>query len=338
VTGGGLAGHRERGVIVDAGEPPRIVVEQPAPCADARSAEEVLGRVLQPNVSPRGKWTVLVRVRRDPDALTAEGEITDETGAPVAHRSIRKETRAKDPECAALVRAAGVWASLVLDEELQRAHDNEANAKKNEVSTTNAAPWPAPQSPPPPPPPESSLFLKNPENRRSFEVGAGAAYMYGTLGDTGAAIGGAQIYAIIEVGSGWLLRPTILGGRSLKEVSSSGDIGATWVAGRFDACRRLPGNYIERRGIQMDVCGGAEGGTVALDTDSSRRAVGLLAPGGTLAIRGELASDLAAEVRGLVGVNLIRPKLFDSDSPDRSAVQPLLVYARLEVGLSWRLR
>jgi hypothetical protein len=317
-------------VFVDAaGEPPRIVVEQPAPCADARRAEEVLGRVLLPNVAPRGKWTVLVRVRREPDALTAEGEITDDAGAPVAHRTIRKETRAKDPECAALVRAVGLWASLVLDEELQRARDNDSRA-----DDATAAPIPAPSpNPLPPAPAERSLTPKTPENRRSFEVGAGAAYMYGTLGDTGAAIGGGQIYAVIEVAGDWLLRPTILGGRALRQ---TGDVGATWVAGRFDACRRLPGNYIERRGIQMDVCGGAEGGTIALDTDSYHRAVPLLAPGATLALRGEFASDLAAEVRGLVGVNLIRPALYDSSAS--GPVQPLLVYARLEVGLSWRLR
>jgi hypothetical protein len=313
-------------VLVDASEPPRIVVEQPAPCADARDAEEVLRRVLQPNVAPRGKWTVLVRVRRDPDALTAEGEITDDAGAAVAHRAIRKETRAKDPECAALVRAVGVWASLVLDEEVQRAQANAA-------PDPPPAPWPAPAAPPPPRPPEQSLFLKNPEDRRSFEVGAGAAYMYGTLGDTGAAIAGGQIYAIIEVAGGWFLRPTLLGGRSINQAH---DVGATWMAGRFDTCRRLPGNYIERRGLQMDICGGVEGGTVALDTDQAHRAVPLIAPGGTLAIRGELASDLSAEVRGLVGVNLIRPKLFDS--PDGGSVQPLLVYARVELGVTWRLR
>jgi hypothetical protein len=316
---------------VDASEPPRIVVEQPAPCADARTAEETLQHVLQPSVAPHGKWTVLVRVRREKDALTAEGEITDDTGAPVAHRAIRRETRAKDPECAALVRAVGVWASLVLDEEVARARQNEPASR----SDTTGAAWPDAGAPPPAPPPDQPQPLKSSDERRSFEVGAGAGYMYGILGDTGAAIAGGQIFAVIEVAGGWLLRPTIAGGRSLKEVSSSGDIGATWVAGRLDACRRLPGNYIEHRGIQMDVCGGLEGGTVALDTDAARRAVPLLAPGGALAIRGDLAGDLAAEVRGLVGVNLIRPKLFDAPE---GAVQPLLVYARVELGVTWRLR
>jgi hypothetical protein len=311
---------------VDATEPPRIVVEQPAPCADARTAEEVLGRVLLPSVAPRGKWTVLVRVKREKDALIAEGEITDDVGAPVAHRAIRKETRAKEPECAALVRAVGVWASLVLDEEVTR-------ARQNDSKPDAPPPWPAPEPPPATPAPEQSLFLKNPEDRRSFEVGAGASYMYGALGDTGAAIAGGHIFVIMEIAGGWLLRPALAGGRSL---SSTGEIGASWFAARFDTCRRMPGNYIERRGIQMDVCGGLEGGTIALDSDTTNRAVPLLAPGATLAIRGELASDLSAEVRGLVGVNLIRPKLFETI--DGSAVRPLLVYARVELALTWRLQ
>jgi hypothetical protein len=86
----------------------------------------------------------------------------------------------------------------------------------------------------------------------------------------------------------------------------------------------------------MDVCGGIEGGAIALDTGASPRAVPLLAPGGTLAMRGELAGDLSAEVRGLVGVNVVRPRIVE-DTTD-GIVQPLLVYARLELGLTWRLQ
>ena len=48
-------------------------------------------------------------------------------------------------------------------------------------------------------------------------------------------------------------------------------------------------------------------------------------------MRGELGSELSAEVRGLVGFNLIR----ESYNED---LGPRILYARLELGLSWRLR
>jgi hypothetical protein len=96
----------------------------------------------------------------------------------------------------------------------------------------------------------------------------------------------------------------------------------------------------------MDVCGGVETGLLALDSGGNGRSptagevqrdvTPLIAPGATLGMRGELASELSAEVRGLVGVNLLRDTILETN--DGVKLQTLLVYARLELGLSWRVQ
>jgi len=78
---------------LDLPEPPRVVFEQPAPCGDAARAEELLRRALAPSVAPHGGWTVTMRVHREGGSLHAEGELTDESEAPVAHRVLAKDTR-----------------------------------------------------------------------------------------------------------------------------------------------------------------------------------------------------------------------------------------------------
>ena len=324
---------------MDQPEPPKIVLEQPSPCPDGRAAQDLFAHTLAPAMAPGAAWTVSARIRKEKGAFVAVGEITDSVGAAVAHRAIRKETT----ECGGLVLALGVWASLVLDEEVRRAAAPPPPPADPEPAPK--AQWPAPE-PPTTPAPEAALFLKNPPGRRSFEVGVGTSYQYGLLGDGGAAIAGGHVFTVFEVDGGWFLRPTIAAGRSIREVASATDINATWGAVRFDACRRMPGNYMERHGLQMDVCGGIETGLLALDSGGNGRSptagevqrdvTPLLAPGATLGMRGELASELSAEVRGLVGVNLLRDTILETN--DGVKLQTLLVYARLELGLSWRVK
>ena len=330
----GNGGHPQLGAEgsdVEQAEPPQIVFVEPAPCPDTRAAQDLLTRALAPSVAPRASWTVTVRVRKDKSGLTAEGEIADDVGAPVAHRSIAKDTH----ECGGLVRAVGVWASLVLDEEVRRANAPPSPAPA--VGPTTA--WPAPAPPPPPPEPEQALFLKNPEAKRTFEIGVAASYMNGVLGDSGAAIGAVHAFVVVEVPGGWFLRPMIGTGRSIKDVAIVTDTSATWAASRIDACRRMPGNYLEHRGIQMDLCGGIEAGLLHFDSGADpikEQTVPLVAPGGTLGLRGELASALSAEIRGMVGVNLLRDTFLVTQYDQREA--PQIVYARLELGFTWRLR
>jgi hypothetical protein len=106
---------------LDAAEPPRIVFESPDTCRESDRAEELLRRTLTPALAPAHGWVVTMRVDRvGSRSLRAQGEITDATGAPVAHRSITGSTAGGD--CGGLAKAVGVWAQLVLDAELRRAN------------------------------------------------------------------------------------------------------------------------------------------------------------------------------------------------------------------------
>jgi hypothetical protein len=311
-------------LTVDVPVPPNVVLVEPAPCPDARAAEELLKRTLAPSGAPHAEWTVSVGVKQEGKELTAEAEITDDSGAPVAHRAITWETR----ECSSIVRAVGLWAALVLDEEVTRA----------------SAPPEAPSGPPPPPAPrpapapaakpapEQAPSQKNPEDRRDIELGAGVNYAYGVLGDGASAIAGTHVYGVFETESGWFLRPALMLGGALRDVSPAKEIDAWWGAARLDACRRVPGNYVERRGLQMDLCAGLEGGMIVLATGET---CPLLAPGASLAFRGELVGELAVELRGMVGVNVLRQTILDASN---DANKPMLVFTRADLGLSWRFR
>jgi hypothetical protein len=323
---------------LDVPEPPKIVLEQPAPCSDGQKAAETLRRALAPSLAPRPAWTVSVRFERASAHLSAEGEITDELGAPVAHRAMKQDSG----ECSALARAVGVWASLVLDAEIERASAAAAKPTQPAASaasgasgtlprtalpvtteeTASSAPlWPAP-APREKPQPEARLLLAHPEGERTIEVGATTFLM----GGTGSGIvAGPSAFAVFEVGRGWFLRPTVAIARTLEDLSPSSD--ATWGAARFDACGRVPGFYLERRGIQLDICGGAEGGFL----EGNGWLLPFAAVGPSMGLRGELGGDLSAMVRAVAEVNLLR----DTSTP---GVDPDLFVGRAEVGLSWRIR
>jgi hypothetical protein len=234
-------------------------------------------------------------------------------------------------ECSALARAVGVWASLVLDAELERSGSSSKAPPPSPAPRTAsveeaASPspvqlWPAP-APREKPQPEARLLLAHPEGERTIEVGLTTFLM----GGTGSGIvAGPSAFAVFEVGRGWFLRPTVAVARTLEDLSPSSD--ATWGAARFDACGRVPGFYLERRGIQLDVCGGAEGGVLA----GSGWLLPFAAVGPSMGLRGELGGDLSAMVRAVAEVNLLR----DTSTP---GVDPSLFVGRAEVGLSWRIR
>jgi hypothetical protein len=311
---------------LDVPEPPKIVLEQPAPCSDGQKAAETLRRALAPSLAPRPAWTVSVRFERTATHLSAEGEITDELGAPVAHRGMKQDSG----ECSALARAVGVWASLVLDAEMERASSapppppvpGRRTAPLAEAPSPSPEQlWPAP-APQEKPQPEARLLLAHPEGERTIEVGLTSFLM----GGTGSGIvAGPSAFAVFEVGRGWFLRPTVAIARTLEDLSPSSH--ATWAAARFDACGRVPGFYLERRGIQLDICGGAEGGVL----DGSSWVLPFAAVGPSMGLRGELGGDLSAMVRAVAEVNLLR----NTSTP---GVDPDLFVGRAEVGLSWRIR
>ncbi len=261
---------------------------------------------------------------------SVEAVILDDAGVIVAERTLAdRSARA----CLPLARAVGAWASLVLDAEMNRAKDDDGvatpaaaraaaaspplgedpiGAVGREGSIRDVAAAPAPQVP-----------------ARTIELGT-MVYLRNGMTSTGG-IAGLAPFITIELSPGWVLRPGLFFGRSTARLP----IGAretamvSHLAARADFCRRIPGNYIERRGIELDLCGGVEGGTVRSDGPASGGAarVGI---GPSANLRGELGGGLALEVRGLLGANLVNTSLADESSAP-------LVFAAGELGVSMRL-
>jgi hypothetical protein len=324
---------------VDVAEPPRIVVESRASCANAERVEELLHDALGAARAPRHAWTVTMRVQPTAaHALNAEGEITDDYGLLVADRVLSVPAG----DCRGLARAMGVWASLVLEQELARGRSGGAanpspaspSASSSGVQGTppvsraadlqsGDAPWPAPV-PFEKPPPEGEWYLHHDETR-TLELGVAGFLMSGA---GAGAMAGASPYAIIEAGRGVFLRPALAVGQSLTALNSPPILNALWVAGRFDACLRLPGLYNEDRGIQLDMCGGADFGFLADSTDDIT--LPFVSVGPSLDLRGELGSSLSASIRAVTGINVTSETI-------GPVFQPLWS-GRVELAFSWKVK
>ncbi len=325
---------------MDVAEPPRIVVESRASCANAERVEELLHDALGAARAPRRAWTVMMRVQPTAaHALNAEGEITDDYGLLVADRLLSVPAG----DCRGLARAMGVWASLVLEQELARGHSGGGAGSASPVSATGSssgiqatsqvsrtadlqstdAPWPAPV-PFEKPPPEGEWYLHHDETR-TVEIGVAGFLMSGA---GAGAMAGAGPYAIIEAGRGVFLRPALAVGQSLPALNNPPVLDALWVAGRFDACLRLPGLYNENRGIQLDMCGGADFGFLADSTDDIT--LPFVSVGPSLDLRGELGSSLSASIRAVTGINVTSETI-------GPVYQPLWS-GRLELAFSWKVK
>ncbi len=310
---------------MDIAEPPRIVVECHASCSNAERAEELLDGALAAARAPGHAWTVTMRVQPTAThALRAEGEITDANGLRVADRILTVPAG----DCDGLAGAVGVWASLVLDEELARAR-SQAPAKvvsptaQVADSESSGVLWPAPAAAVKPPP-ESDWYLHH-DDARTLEVGLGAFLMGGA---GGGAMAGAAPYLIIEAGQGVFLRPSLAIAQTLAPLSQPPVVNALWLAGRFDTCLRIPGLYTQNRGMQLDMCGGTDVGI--LDVESSNISLPYVSLGPSLDLRGELGSVISASIRGGVGVNVT------SGTTD-GIYQPLWS-GRLELAFSWKVK
>jgi hypothetical protein len=281
-----------------------------------------------------------------PPGLSASGEIRDGTGARVAHRVVTDA----GGDCNALARAVSVWASLVLDAELQRARSGQpsllerrAEAEARPLSTTTPDIQPLDPVWPPPAPterrlPEADWYLHHDE-AASREIGVGTFLMTGTGAE---AIAGVTPFAVLEVGHGIFLRPAVMVGESIAVlVSHSSDARSTWVAGRLDACLRIPGLYASRRGMQLDLCGGTEAGVSYFATGAQPEApmqdqtMPYVNVGPSIGLRAEFAWDLAVALRGVTGVNLVSTGY--SDVAGARVDFPAFA-GRIEVALSWRLK
>jgi hypothetical protein len=287
-------------------------------------------------------WTLTVTVSAASSSTTTkaaaaksvEAVIVDDAGTIVAQRTLTDRTART---CVPLARAVGAWASLVLDAEMVRAKDDDASQP-----TLATTPTPTPSSARPAGTPTLTFGLAGqprprdsaaaapavadaPPIKRSVEIGS-MVYIRNGMSATGG-FAGASPFITIEVAEGWVVRPSLAFGRATEGVQ-----GTSHVGGRGDLCRRIPGNYIERRGIEADLCAGLEAGVVTSQTGGGARgdSVGRAGIGPAANLRGELAYGLALEVRGLVGANL-------AQSPLAGHSAPPLVFAAAELGISVRL-
>ncbi|HSO40713.1 MAG TPA: hypothetical protein VLT33_49645 [Labilithrix sp.] len=275
-------------------------------------------------------WTVTMTV--GPPAAgpkSVEAVIVDDAGTIVAQRTLTdRSARA----CLPLARAVGAWASLVLDAEMNRARDDDGHDAApaaapgsavagsarpdatlvvgREGSIADSVPTPAVEGP-----------------RTAVELGT-MVYLRNGLMRTGG-VAGLSPFVTVELTPSWVLRPALFFGRSTEKIASStGDDGAvvSHLGARTDFCRRIPGNYIERRGVEADLCAGVEGGIVTPSKGASTS--GRVGVGPSVNMRGELGGGVALEIRALLGSNLIQ----------YAAEQTPLVFASAEIGMSVRFR
>jgi hypothetical protein len=281
---------------------------------------------------------VALRIERTgPRALRAAGEITDNRGAGVANRVVY----GTGPDCAALAQAIGVWASLVLDAEAKRPRTAAAETQgpappvatpdptggQPGAGTSQELPWPAPQ-PHEKPSPEHEWYLHHDSTAsRELELGLSGFLMTGT---GGGAMAGPSPFLFIEAGHGIFLRPSLAFGQTLTSLPP-GNISGTWLGSRFDTCLRLPGLYQNRRGLQIDMCGGGDAGLTFLDSGQTLPFVAL---GPSVDLRGELGGNLSVALRGVIGINLLRPTFVENLTPEEVPSWS----GRIELAFSWSLR
>jgi hypothetical protein len=318
---------------LDATEPPRIVFEAPAVCRDGEGAGQALRTGLAAARAPSSGWTLTLRIEAASARLRATGELSDGSGAPVAHRELSDVTS----DCSGLARAAGVWAGLVLDEEVEKAKALTAEPVPSIAAAAGdgsgagvATGWPPPAETVPATP-EHDWYLHH-EDTRSLELGAGLFIMNGS---GGGAVAGPILFAVIESGHGIFLRPSLGFGQTLNSIPPSNVKSATWGAGRFDGCLRLPGLYQKHHGMQLDVCAGADVGMAHVQASNSSTDLPYFTVGPSIDLRGELGGNLSALIRGVMGIDVLTSSFVDNSGVTE---QPPLVSGRLELAFSWDVR
>lgn len=306
---------------------PAIVIEAQDACVGSPKAEGWVRESMRGSVAPRGVWTVRVS---SPSPSHVLGVLEDEQGRPVAHRDLFL----KNPhECEGTLHAVGVWASLVLDTEVERARerDRARELAAKEEADKQAAQRAADAD-------SSSVAARRkrdgadddadggaPNRKRPsrIEVGASSNLASGVGGATATYLG-VSAFVFVEAGLGLFLRPSASYGHSL------GDIPINWGSGRVDFCARVPGNYADRKGLQLDVCFGPEAGAMSLKgSTGDNRVRPLFGFGPTISLRGDLASAFGVEVRVATAYNIVHGEELDP-------IAPLSV--RGEVGISWGIR
>lgn len=344
-----------------AAEPPRIVFDGSESCPDAEHVQALLRETLSAARAPGRGWSVSMHVDgTTPHAVRAEGDIANDLGASVAHRVLAGSVG----DCDGMARAVGVWASLVLEQALARARAAASpdvgspagatpagvvGAVSPAVSATPVTrpaaqadagvPWVPPVNPKIGP--DAPLPTDAPAER-TYEIGLSTFLMTGNGSN---AVLGASPYAFLEAARGFFLRPALSVGQSLVPMGDASNANARWLGTRVDACARLPGNYMKNSALQLDLCGGAEGGLTYFQAapegyaSTGAPAQGTVLPvfslGPSLDLQGDLGSGWAVALRGIGGVNVVRSQFTDTS---HSPVNPSLFTGNIELALSWRLR
>jgi hypothetical protein len=309
--------------------PPAVVVDAHDVCSNLEQAQDSLRAALGASVAPESGWRLRVFDERQGTHVVVTANLDDAQGNAIAHRVI--DATASD-RCDGVISALGVWAGLVLDAEVAKAKTHpkvlvasnartaaSTNAPNTASNTTSDAATPLPELSP------DATLPQHP--KRTIEIGASATLSNSPLNLYDAALVGGDVFTLVEVVHSFFLRPSLGGAASI------GGGTAGYFDARMDACLRVPGNYVEHRGLLLDMCAGTElaglyhqsasvGGTPGPTTTD---AIFAISP--TIGLRGDLASDLAIEVRGLANFNV-------AHTGDTTA----LLSVRAEVGLTWRVR
>src|SRR5262249_13619457 len=159
-----------------------------------------------------------------------------------------------------LARAVSAWAQVVLDDVL--------------IHASAACPAPAaapPVTPAEPAEPEALIpgdgrgprsapdaIRPKDGSTNTYEVGTMLILRNGVASAGG--IFGASPFMTVAFSEIWVLRPSLAIGTSTSRIAQEGlpTTNLTYAGGRIDFCRRIPGNYIDRRGIEVDVCAGGD--------------------------------------------------------------------------------
>ncbi len=284
------------------------VVELRDSCADAEQARRALFEVLAAARAPRRSradgsdvrphWTVTMRVTRD-EALAASAMIVDDSGAVVAQRTvIDRSTRA----CVPLARAVGAWASLVIDDEIERSDE-------------------APAAPP------SSGFSLGPKAATSSRVDPNGVDPLFPFDEDSTPSPPKQ--RVVDVGTTAFFEPRdplvmVSRGCPFRERESFTFVAFAAGAGvrSLLRCARRSlledsGNYIERRGLEFDLCGGVDGGIASQANESTAR----MSTGPSAILRCELGLWVRSRAAGVSGLGLIRPSVSGAPTPSLLAMQ-----------------
>jgi hypothetical protein len=312
--------------------PIETVIVAEADCSDRVHAESMLASSLASARGPRrsnekdAHWRLSMNVAAAaPGVRSADARIADDTGRVVAERSVSDRTMGS---CVALVRAVSAWAQIVLDDELVRAHE-EAERRERDAEARlppETRPIRMVRARESPVSADESLAEPSAPDAQTFEVGSMLFLRNGAAATGG--MFGVSPFVTVSFAEKWVVRPSIAYGTSTSRVPPDDSNSATLTSfgGRLDVCRRLPGNYIDRRGIEFDACMGGDATHVWSEHESKMRAT----VGPSAVLRGEIGQNFGLEIRSMVGVNLNRSAIGGQELP------PLVAAA--ELGGSVRFR